>query len=148
MAAWYEPSGCYLDAWARDEDKLRELTGAFPTVRVTSYATNGTGLPVSVSQGVEDFTQAREALWAWSSVTRCYVLWHHLKWPSVPELGLDEEYKYAELQIASNSHDIHCDEWAPEHTVFVHARPGDDDRAAWLAAQIGARVLGPPEFGW
>ena len=66
----------------------------------------------------------------------------------MPELGLGEEYKYAELQIACNSRDIHGEAWAAEHTVFIHARPGDDERAAWLAAQVGARVVGHPEFGW
>lgn len=78
----------------------------------------------------------------------CYVLWHNLKWPSVPELGLAEEYKYAELQIACNSHDIYCDDLSTEHTVFVHSRPRDDARVTWLAEQTGTKVVGPPEFGW
>ncbi|MGW0764161.1 hypothetical protein [Streptomyces sp. NPDC002676] len=148
VAAWYEPSSCYLDAWARNDDDLRRLTDALPGAQVTSYRTGGIGLPASLALGVGTFAQARGALRTWADITRCYVLWHNLKWPSVPELGLDEEYKYAELQIACNSHDIHCEEWAAEHTVFIHARPGDDERAAWLAAQADARVVGPPEFGW
>ncbi|WP_189317248.1 hypothetical protein [Streptomyces brasiliensis] len=147
-AAWYEPSDCYLDAWARNDDDLRRLADTFPGAQVTSYGTDGIGLPASVHLGVDTFVQVRGALRAWADITRGYVLWHNLKWPSVPELGLGEEYKYAELQIACNSHDIHCEEWAAEHTVFIHARPGDDGRAAWLAAQVGARVVGPPEFGW
>ncbi|MFB9576343.1 hypothetical protein [Streptomyces yanii] len=103
---------------------------------------------MSLSLGVSTFAQAREALDIWAGITSCYVLWHNLQWPSVPELGLGEEYKYAELQIACNSHDIYCEHWAAEHTVFIHARHGDDERAAWLAAQVDARVVGPAEFGW
>jgi hypothetical protein len=148
VASWYEPSGCYLDAWARNDDDLRRLTDAFPGVEVTSYGTDGADLPASVCLGAGTFAQVREALGTWADITRCYVLWHNLKWPSVPDLGLAEEYKYAELQIACNSHDIHCEEWAAEHTVFVHTRPGDDERVAWLAAQVDVRVDGPPEFGW
>ncbi|GAA3481537.1 hypothetical protein GCM10018966_060680 [Streptomyces yanii] len=148
VASWHEPSACYLDAWARTDDDLRRLTEALPGVRARSYGEGGAGLPVSLSLGVSTFAQAREALDIWAGITSCYVLWHNLQWPSVPELGLGEEYKYAELQIACNSHDIYCEHWAAEHTVFIHARHGDDERAAWLAAQVDARVVGPAEFGW
>lgn len=149
VASWYDPTWCHLDAWARSQDVLERLVGAFPEARVTSYAKDGTGLPMSVSLGVASVAEARVALAAWAGITRGYVLWHNLKWPSVPELGLEhEEYKYAELQIACNSQDIHCSEWTAEHTVFVHARPGDDVRPGWLAAQAGAGIVGPPEHGW
>ncbi|MFF3877389.1 hypothetical protein [Streptomyces sp. NPDC001978] len=148
IAFWYRPDGCYLDAWARDDDVLRRLTEALPGARVEFYGEGHTTLPANVSLGVSDLAQASDALRTWADITRCYVLWHDLKWPAVPELGLNEEYKYAELQVACNSHTIHCDEWAAEHTVFIHARPGHDARAAWLAAQVGARVVGPPEEGW
>ncbi|MBQ0847988.1 hypothetical protein J8N05_07150 [Streptomyces sp. BH-SS-21] len=147
-AFWYRPDGCYLDAWARDDDALRRLTDASPGARVRFYREGRTASTANVSLGVSDFAQASDALSTWADITRCYVLWHDLKWPAVPELGLSEEYKYAELQVACNSHTIHCDEWAAEHTVFVHARPGHDARAAWLAAQVGTRVVGPPEEGW
>ncbi|MFJ1808588.1 MULTISPECIES: hypothetical protein [unclassified Streptomyces] len=148
VASWYDPDGCYLDAWAHDDDQLRRLTGASPEARVEWYGVGEASPRASVSMGVTTLMQAREALGTWADITRCYILWHNMKWPAVPELGLGEEYKYAELQVACNSHTIHCEEWAPEHTVFIHARPGHDERAAWLAAQVGARVVGPPEFGW
>ncbi|MFJ6566372.1 hypothetical protein ACIQNU_03050 [Streptomyces sp. NPDC091292] len=148
VALWYRADGCYLDAWARDEDELRRLTEAHPGARVGWDGQADGEFPVAVSLSVPDFAQAGGALRTWADITRCYVLWHDLKWPAVPELGLDVEYKYAELQIASNSHDIYCNEWTAEHTVFIHARPGHDERAAWLAARAGARVVGPPEFGW
>lgn len=147
-ASWYSPSACHLKAWARDDDELRRLTEALPGTEVSWYGKGHGDFPANVSLGATAFAQAGEALRTWADITRCYVLWHDLKWPAVPELGLGEEYKYAELQVACNSHDIHCEEWAAEHTVFVHARPGHDERAAWLAARVGARVVGPPEFGW
>lgn len=148
VASWYGSGGAYLDAWARDEDVLRRLREASPEARVEWYGEGHTSWPANVSLAVESFEQAREAMESWAAITRCYVLWHDMKWPAVPELGLDEEYKYAELQVACNSRDIYCEEWAAEHTVFVHTRPGHDDRAAWLAAQVNARVVGPAEFGW
>ncbi len=148
VASWYDPDGCYLDAWAHDDDQLRRLTEAAPEAAVDWYGEAGDDGRASVSRPATTLSQAREALRSWTVVTRCYILWHNMTWPAVPELGLDEEYKYAELQVASNSHTIHCEEWAPEHTVFIHARPGHDERAAWLAAQVDAEVVGPPEFGW
>lgn len=93
VASWYEPSGCHLDAWARNDDDLRRLADAFPGVEVTSYGTGGAALPASLCLGVGTFTQVCEALGTWADITRCYVLWHNLKWPPVPELGLSEEYK-------------------------------------------------------
>ncbi|MCL8013410.1 hypothetical protein [Streptomyces sp. AS02] len=148
VASWYDPTWCHLDAWVHSESELRRLTDAFPDARATSYGSDGARFPVKVSVGIETVAQARDVLATGMAIQRCFVLWHNLKWPPVPELGLDEEYKYAELEVACNSHDIHCEEWAPEHTVFVHGRPGHDARADWLAERVGARVVGPPEFGW
>ncbi|MDR6978357.1 hypothetical protein J2X68_005083 [Streptomyces sp. 3330] len=148
VASWYDPEGCYLDAWAHDDAQLRRLTESAPTANVRWYGAPGDGPRASVSQPAPTVAQAGDALKTWAGITRCYLLWHDMKWPAVPELGLGEEYKYAELQVACNSHTIHCEEWAPEHTVFIHARPGHDERAAWLAAEVGAQVVGPPEFGW
>jgi hypothetical protein len=148
VAFWYDPSGCFLEAWAQDDDELRQLTEALPGAKVRWYGKCHGDFPAMVSLGATDYAQASEALRTWAEITRCYVLWHNLKWPAIPELGLNEEYKYAELQVASNSHTIHCEEWAAEHTVFIHARPGHDERAAWLAAQVDAQIVGPFEEGW
>ncbi|MFJ9245419.1 hypothetical protein [Streptomyces sp. NPDC101776] len=148
VASWYRPDGCYLEAWALDDDVLRRLTADLPGATVEMYGQGRATLPATASLGVSAFAQAAEALKAWAEITRCYVLWHDMKWPAVAELGLAEEYKYAELQVACNSHDIHCEEWAAEHTVFIHARPGHEARAAWLAARVGARIVGPSEEGW
>lgn len=148
LTPWHDPSGCFLEAWVRDDAELRRLTEALPGARVGWDGKRPGQFPEVVSLSVTDYAQATEAVRTWAEVTRCYVLWHNLKWPTVPELGLDEEYKYAELQVACNSHTIHCEEWAAEHTVFIHARPGHDERAAWLAAQVDAHIVGPSEEGW
>ncbi|MGW8331832.1 hypothetical protein ACWGLE_28485 [Streptomyces sp. NPDC055897] len=149
VACRFTPSSCYLSAWAWDDVVLRRLTEALPGARVEWYSKDRAGFPASVlSPGVTTVAQACEALRVWAEITRCYVLWHDVMWPPVPELGLDHDYKYAELQVVSNSHTIQCEEWAAEHTVFIHTRPGQDERAAWLAAQVGAGVVGPSEEGW
>ncbi|MFD5819202.1 hypothetical protein [Streptomyces sp. NPDC127038] len=148
VALWYKPSGCYLEAWASDDDELRRLTEASPEANVRWYGEGGVGFPAMLTWGVATPSQGSQALRTWADITTCYILWHDLEWPAVPELGLGEEYKYAELQVACNSHTIHCEKWAPEHTVFIHARPGHDERAAWLAAQVDGHVVGPSEEGW
>ncbi len=148
VASWHDPSGCSLSAWARSDDDVRRLTEALPGVRVEPFGRDGAALPADLILEVTSFAQAREALGIWAGISRCSVVWDDMKWPPVPELGLGEEYRYAELQVACNSRTIHCEEWAAEHTVFVHTRAGDDERPAWLAAQVGSRVVGPAEFGW
>ncbi|WP_328830575.1 hypothetical protein OHT77_24140 [Streptomyces sp. NBC_00252] len=148
VASWYNPNACHLNAWVHDDGELRRLIQALLGAGVRWYGKGPGDFPATVSLGAAAFAQAEEALTTWAGITRCYVLWHDMKWPAVVELGLDEEYKYAELQVACNSHDIHCQEWAAEHTVFIHARPGHEARAAWLAARVGARIVGPTEEGW
>ncbi|WP_143681504.1 hypothetical protein [Actinacidiphila glaucinigra] len=147
VASWRDPTS-FLHASASSDDDLLRLTAALPGAEIESRGKGGVGLPVSFLGYARTFAEAGEALRTWADVTQCYLLWSDMKWPAVPELGLGEEYKYAELEIACHGSDIHCFDWAAEHTVFVHSRPGDDDRAAWLAAQVGAGVVGPPEFGW
>ncbi|MFC5753790.1 hypothetical protein [Actinomadura rugatobispora] len=144
----YSPTSCYLNAWARTESVLERLTTAFPDAATRSYGREGSLFPVEVTFKVGSFEEAAAALRTGMGITPCYVLWHWIFWPAVPELGLREQHKYAELEIACYSRDIFCEEPAPDHTVFVHAGPDEDRRAEWLAAQVGAEVIGPPEFGW
>lgn len=148
LTSWHEPTGCYLDAWARTDDVLERLVAVFPDARTRNHGTGGSTLPVNVSVELDSFEQAADALRAGMAITRCFILWHNMKWPAVAALGLDEEYKYAELEVACNSHDIYCDKPADGHAVFIHSRPGDEQRVEWLADRVGATVLGPPEFGW
>ncbi|PJN25112.1 hypothetical protein CG736_16710 [Kitasatospora sp. CB02891] len=74
--------------------------------------------------------------------------WDWFHWPAVPELGLGARHKDAHLQVAVNSLDVCGDVQAAVHTVFIHFRSGDEDRAEWLAQQVGLRPVGPVELGW
>ncbi|MFI6444956.1 hypothetical protein [Kitasatospora sp. NPDC050543] len=144
----YVPTDCYLDAWARTEADLERLTAAFPEARLKSFGKESGEFPVSVTVSLRTFGQVADALRIGVGICPLYVLWHNMTWPCVPELGLEQEHKYAELQIACNSHDIFCETPTPEHTVFLHSRHGDDERVAWLASKVGAQIAGPSELGW
>ncbi|MFD7907956.1 MULTISPECIES: hypothetical protein [unclassified Kitasatospora] len=74
--------------------------------------------------------------------------WDCFSWPAVPELGLAVRNKDAYVQIALNSRDVFRDVPAEDHTVFVHFRQGDVERAEWLARQAGLQPVGPVEWGW
>ena len=147
ITSWHDPAACHLSAWAHNEADLRQLVEAFPDAATACYSYTD-ALPVEVTQPLATFEKANAAARAGADITSCYVSWHDLKWPPVADLGLSEEYKYAEIEVACNSHDIWCEVPSAEHTVFVHSRAGDDDRAAWLAERAGTRVAGAAELGW
>lgn len=69
------------------------------------------------------------------------VYWDAFSWPEVPELGLEWTWKYARLQVSlhHNSTDLEGP-WTEDHTLFVHV--GDQQRAEWVAAQVGAEIIG------
>lgn len=74
------------------------------------------------------------------------IAWMALSWPAVPELGLGPEHARTGVQACFGTDANH--EPAPGHTVYVHVRPGEDERAQRLAQQIGHDVIGPGEHGW
>lgn len=74
--------------------------------------------------------------------------WDFFSWPAVPELGLEVRNKDAYVQIAINSQDVYRETPATDHTVFVHFRQGDVERAEWLAQEVGLQPIGPVEWGW
>ncbi|GHF62075.1 hypothetical protein GCM10018790_45090 [Kitasatospora xanthocidica] len=74
--------------------------------------------------------------------------WTHFFWPAVPELGLEPRAKDTHLQIAVNSRNVDFDRPSDDHTLFVHFRGGDLERARWLARQVGLEPVGPEECGW
>ncbi|WHM41020.1 hypothetical protein [Streptomyces sp. BPTC-684] len=69
--------------------------------------------------------------------------WWWTTWPAVPALDLPPDAKHAEVQIAVNSADLYREDPADDHTLFVHVRSGQAERAEWLAAQVGLHVIGP-----
>lgn len=72
--------------------------------------------------------------------------WMGVAWPAVPELCLGREVARTGVQACFNSTAEH--EPAVGHTVYVHVRPGEDERAHHLAQQVRQAVIGPPEDGW
>ncbi|MDV9193755.1 hypothetical protein R6L23_37040 [Streptomyces sp. SR27] len=74
------------------------------------------------------------------------IAWMALSWPAVPELGLGPEHARTGVQACFGTDANH--EPAPGHTVYVHVRPWEDERAQHLAQQIGHDVVGPGEHGW
>ncbi|WP_217576193.1 hypothetical protein [Streptomyces sp. GbtcB7] len=74
--------------------------------------------------------------------------WHGV-WPDAPELGHLANSKYEGVQAVFNTDDVDWERPAGDHTVFVHmTKFGNLPRAQWLAAQVGASVLGGPMVGW
>jgi hypothetical protein len=72
---------------------------------------------------------------------RLEVFWDAFRWPAVPDLGLEWTWKYARLQVSLHHNGTDFDSpWTEEHTLFVHV--GEEDRAVWLAAQVGAEIIG------
>ncbi len=78
---------------------------------------------------------------------RCGQLaWMGVRWPAVPELGLGPEWARTGVQASFNS--TADGEPAVGHTVLVHVRRGEDERAGHLARQVGQTLIGPEEEGW
>ncbi|MER5712212.1 hypothetical protein [Streptomyces sp. NPDC002122] len=74
------------------------------------------------------------------------IAWMALSWPAVPELDLGPEYSRTGVQASFGINANH--EPASGHTVYVHVRPWEDERAQHLARRIGHDVIGPSEHGW
>ncbi|MFJ4189788.1 hypothetical protein [Kitasatospora sp. NPDC089509] len=56
--------------------------------------------------------------------------------------------KDTHLQLALNSDNVDFDRPAEHHTLFVHFRDGDVERARWLARRAGLADDGEVEWGW
>lgn len=72
------------------------------------------------------------------------VRWDFDVWPAAPEVKLCRGgTRGAYITLAPRALDLHLDEPADVHTVFVHERQAEAERASWLAAtQAGLRVIG------
>src|SRR5690242_1098098 len=60
VASWYDPTGCYLDAWAHSQDVLDRLVDAFPEADAEPYGKDPSGLPVKVTLVAPSVAAARE----------------------------------------------------------------------------------------
>ncbi|WUD70692.1 hypothetical protein OG937_02840 [Streptomyces sp. NBC_00510] len=46
------------------------------------------------------------------------------------------------MTLCVNARDLELEEPATDHTVFVHVKQIEAERAPWLAAQVGLQVIG------
>lgn len=71
------------------------------------------------------------------------VRWDFMGWPEAPEAGLGVGgARGAFVTLCVNAHDLELEELATDHMVFVHVKQIEAERAPWLAAQVGLRVIG------
>ncbi|WP_326580531.1 hypothetical protein OIE69_40940 [Actinacidiphila glaucinigra] len=72
------------------------------------------------------------------------VRWDFNAWPAAPEAGLGPGgSRGAYVTLTVNSHNLYLDEPGGLHTVFVHVKQFEAERAPWLAKQVGQEVIGP-----
>ncbi|MFG2376779.1 hypothetical protein ACGFY9_35590 [Streptomyces sp. NPDC048504] len=75
------------------------------------------------------------------------VRWDFSGWPEAPEVGLGcGRPRGAYVTVCVNARDLDLEEPAPNHTVYVHVKQIEAERAPWLAAQVGLRVFGELEM--
>ncbi|MDH2410698.1 hypothetical protein ACG5V6_09665 [Streptomyces chitinivorans] len=73
------------------------------------------------------------------------VRWDLTGWPAAPEIELGPGgTRGAYVTLTAHARDLYLEEPAGVHTVFVHVAQAEADRAPWLAAQVGLRVIGGP----
>ncbi|MGW7274288.1 hypothetical protein ACWGH5_27625 [Streptomyces sp. NPDC054864] len=69
--------------------------------------------------------------------------WDFSGWPEAPEVGLGAGgSRGAFVSLCMNVRDLDLTEPAADHTVFVHVKQIEAERAPWLAARVGCRVIG------
>ncbi|MFF7341605.1 hypothetical protein ACFZAT_30360 [Streptomyces sp. NPDC008163] len=75
--------------------------------------------------------------------TPATVRWDFMGWPAAPEAGLGTGgARGAFVTLCVNVHDLELNEPADDYMVYVHVKQFEAERAPWLAAQIGLRVIG------
>ncbi|MGW3835176.1 hypothetical protein [Streptomyces microflavus] len=101
-----------------------------------------THLPVrlrSWAAPVEDVGPFLDALGGSPATVR----WDFMGWPEAPEVGLGAGgARGAFVTLCVNVRDLELEEPATDHTVFVHVKQIEAERAPWLAGQVGQQVIG------
>ncbi|WLQ37975.1 hypothetical protein P8A18_33025 [Streptomyces castrisilvae] len=121
-ARWYARDGEITSSQASDESsmhlplRLRALAEPPETVHGFTATLNGT--PATVR-------------------------WDFMGWPAAPEIGMDiGGARGAFVTLCINLHDLELEEPASDHTVYVHVKYFETQRAHWLAEQVGLQVIG------
>ncbi|WP_031525080.1 hypothetical protein [Streptomyces sp. NRRL F-5123] len=99
-------------------------------------------LPLYISEcGVPP--EAVDRLIAASGTSPASIRWDFWAWPAAPEAGLDRGgARGAYITLCLNAQDIDLTEPAADHSLFVHVAQVEAERAPWLAARVGLRVIG------
>ncbi|WP_432250541.1 hypothetical protein ACRAR1_28115 [Streptomyces sanyensis] len=142
-----------LEAVARTPAELARLTNVVPEA---DWSARGPGSPGSSREGGTTADHLPVFLSAWSRPLHtaeeflaaaggapAMVRWDFDGWPAAPEVKLGRGgTRGAYITLAAHAHDLYLDEPADVHTVFVHVKQVEAERAPWLAAQVGLRVIG------
>ncbi|MFI1169974.1 hypothetical protein [Streptomyces melanogenes] len=87
--------------------------------------------------------EAVEAFLAAAGSVPAMVRWDFSGWPEAPEVGLGRGgTRGAFVTVCVNARDLYLEEPAADHTVYVHVKQAEAQRANWLAAQVGLQVIG------
>ncbi|MEV7600958.1 hypothetical protein AB0O91_26670 [Kitasatospora sp. NPDC089797] len=131
--------------------ELARLTEVMPDADSWSYGADRHGssrdgdspsecLPILMSRwcmAPEDV----EAFLAAAGSVPVMVRWDFSSWPEAPEVGLGfGGTRGAYVTVCVNARDLYLEEPATDHTVYVHVKQVEAQRAAWLAAQVGLEV--------
>ncbi|WP_328685841.1 hypothetical protein OG226_48060 [Streptomyces sp. NBC_01261] len=149
-----------FEAWVSTPGELERLSGAMPDAEWFSDGTDRHGsskdggvpsecLPVLLRrwcmapETVEEFVAA-------AGDVPAMVRWDFAGWPEAPEVGLGSGgCRGAYVTVCMNARDLDIcfvKEPAPDHTLYVHVKQVEAERAPWLAAQVGLRVIGELEM--
>ncbi|MEU6106469.1 hypothetical protein [Streptomyces flaveolus] len=133
--------------------ELERLSGAMPDADWWScgadrHGSSGNGdcpsqcLPISMSRWCM-VPETVEPFLAAAGNVPAMVRWDFSGWPEAPEAGLGRGgSRGAYVTVCVNARDLYLEEPAADHTVYVHVKQVEAQRAAWLAAQVGMEVIG------
>ncbi|MEU1341177.1 hypothetical protein [Streptomyces sp. NPDC005827] len=118
--------------WAEGEKDGASGTGNDPKACLPVWLRRWAGTP----ETVEPFLKA-------VGDDPATVRWDFNAWPEAPEVGLEVGgTRGAFVTLCAHARDLDLEETAADHTVFVHVKQSEAERAPWLAAQVGLRVIG------
>ncbi|MEU6702133.1 hypothetical protein [Streptomyces wuyuanensis] len=142
-----------LEAVARTPRELERLAEVVPGA---DWWADGSGRPGTSREGGAAADHLPVFLSAWCRPTHlaepflaaagsapAMVRWDFNGWPAAPDIGLDRGGpRGAYITLVAHASDLELDEPADAHTVFVHVKQVEAERAPWLAAQVGLQVIG------
>ncbi|MET9116081.1 hypothetical protein ABZX38_18055 [Streptomyces longwoodensis] len=120
------------DWWAEGEGDGASDMGVDPMAHLPIWLRRWAGTP----ETVEPFLKA-------VGDSPATVRWDFNAWPEAPEVDLGVGgTRGAFVTLCAHARDLDLEEPAADHTVFIHVKQVEAERAPWLAAQVGLRVIG------